>query len=30
MVYDAALNRIILFGGQNGNLLLNDTWELVP
>ena len=29
MVYDAALDRVILFGGQDNNgASLNDTWEL--
>ena len=29
MAYDAALNRVILFGGQvNENVYFNDTWEL--
>jgi len=30
MAYDEALGHVILFGGQNGNVLLNDTWELRP
>jgi hypothetical protein len=30
MAYDEALDHIILFGGQNGNVLLNDTWQLNP
>jgi len=30
MAYDEVLRRIILFGGQNNNALLNDTWELTP
>ena len=29
MTYDAALNRVILFGGQDSNGYFNDTWELV-
>jgi galactose oxidase-like protein len=29
MTYDAALGRIILFGGQHNNVYVNDTWELV-
>jgi Galactose oxidase, central domain len=29
MAYDPLLGHIILFGGQN-DVLLNDTWELVP
>src|ERR1044071_6870281 len=29
MTYDAALNRVILFGGQDNNGIFNDTWELV-
>ena len=30
MSYDAALHRVILFGGQDNNGYFNDTWELVP
>src|SRR5881227_297855 len=30
MTYDAALDRVILFGGQDNNGYFNDTWELVP
>ena len=26
MVYDARADRVILFGGRSGNVLLNDTW----
>jgi len=29
MAYDAALGRIILFGGQDNNGFFNDTWELI-
>jgi galactose oxidase-like protein len=29
MAYDAALDRVILFGGQDNNGIFNDTWELV-
>ena len=29
MTYDAALHRVILFGGQNNNGYFNDTWELI-
>jgi hypothetical protein len=29
MAYDAALNRVILFDGQDSNGYFNDTWELV-
>src|SRR5580765_2995733 len=30
MTYDAALHRVILFGGQvNENVYFNDTWELI-
>jgi hypothetical protein len=29
MTYDAALNRVILFGGQDSNGYFNDTWELI-
>jgi N-acetylneuraminic acid mutarotase len=29
MAYDAALQRVILFGGQDNNGYFNDTWELV-
>ena len=28
MAYDAALKRVILFGGQDNNQLFNDTWKL--
>lgn len=28
MTYDAALQRVILFGGQQNNAYFNDTWEL--
>src|SRR5438552_10766584 len=27
---DAALHRVILFGGQDNNVYFSDTWELVP
>jgi len=30
MTYDAALQRVILFGGQDNNGYFNDTWELSP
>jgi len=30
MTYDAALQRAILFGGQDNNGFFNDTWELIP
>jgi hypothetical protein len=30
MSYDAALQRVILFGGQDNNGYFNDTWELIP
>ena len=30
MIYDAALQRVILFGGQDNNGYFNDTWELIP
>ena len=30
MTYDAALHRVILFGGQDNNGYFNDTWELIP
>src|SRR5437660_11078399 len=30
MTYDAALDRVILFGGQDNNGYFNDTWELIP
>jgi len=30
MTYDTALDRVILFGGQDNNGYFNDTWELVP
>ena len=30
MAYDAALQRVILFGGQDNNGYFNDTWELSP
>jgi hypothetical protein len=29
MTYDAALNRVILFGGEDSNGYFNDTWELI-
>ena len=29
MAYDAALQHVILFGGQNNNVYFNDTWELI-
>ena len=29
MAYDAALQHVILFGGQNNNVYFNDTWKLV-
>jgi hypothetical protein len=29
MAYDAALHRVILFGGQDNNGYFNDTWELI-
>src|SRR4029077_16949802 len=29
MAYDAALHRVILFGGQDNNGNFNDTWELI-
>jgi hypothetical protein len=29
MTYDAALHRVILFGGQDNNGSFNDTWELI-
>jgi hypothetical protein len=30
IAYDVALGHAIIFGGQDGNLLLNDTWEFTP
>jgi hypothetical protein len=30
MAYDAALGRIILFGGEASSAVLGDTWELNP
>ena len=27
MTYDAALQRVILFGGQDNNVYFNDTWD---
>ena len=30
MAYDAALHRVILFGGQDNSEYFNDTWELLP
>src|SRR5437868_14823745 len=30
ITYDAALDRVILFGGQDTNESFNDTWELSP
>jgi hypothetical protein len=29
MAYDAALDRVILFGGQDNNGSFNDTWEFI-
>ena len=29
MTYDPALNRVILFGGQDSNGYFNDTWEFI-
>jgi hypothetical protein len=29
MTYDAALGRVILFGGQDNNGYFNDTWERI-
>ena len=28
MAYDPALHHVIVFGGQNNEVPLNDTWEL--
>jgi hypothetical protein len=28
MAYDPALHHVIVFGGQNNDVPLNDTWEL--
>ena len=30
IAWDAALGRVILFGGGDNNSLFSDTWELVP
>ena len=30
MTYDTALDRVILFGGQDNNGYFNDTWEIIP
>jgi hypothetical protein len=30
MAYDTVLGRIIIFGGQNQEAPLGDTWELSP
>jgi hypothetical protein len=30
IAYDPALGHVIIFGGQNSDTLLNDTWELIP
>jgi hypothetical protein len=30
IAYDVALGHVIIFGGQDHNLLLNDTWEFTP
>jgi hypothetical protein len=30
MAYSPSLGRVIVFGGQNSETLLNDTWEFVP
>jgi hypothetical protein len=30
IAYAAASGGTLVFGGQDGNLLLNDTWKLAP
>jgi hypothetical protein len=30
MVYHPALGHVIVFGGQDNDTVLNDTWELIP
>jgi hypothetical protein len=30
MAYDTVVGHIMIFRGQNGTKLLNDTWMLVP
>jgi hypothetical protein len=30
MAYDSVVGHILIFGGQSGTKLLNDTWVLVP
>jgi hypothetical protein len=30
MVYDPPLGHVIVFGGQNNEMPLDDTWELLP
>jgi hypothetical protein len=30
IAYDHALHRVVIFGGQNSDTPLNDTWELIP
>jgi len=30
MAYDPALGHVIIFGGQNSEVPLGDTWELLP
>jgi Galactose oxidase, central domain len=30
IAYDSALRHVILFGGQNSDTPLNDTWEFIP
>jgi hypothetical protein len=30
MVYHPLIGHVILFGGQNNEVPLDDTWELVP
>ena len=30
IAYDHALHRVVIFGGQNSDAYLNDTWEFIP
>jgi hypothetical protein len=29
MAYDFSSHQLLIFGGDNGDAFLNDTWELV-
>jgi hypothetical protein len=30
IAYDPASGHVIIFGGENSNVTINDTWELIP